>query len=97
MIDLNVEEQIENKLEVDSNQKNITHNFAPNSTNHNFLIQDQNSIFYPPLERLQNFVGFWYSRVPQNLFGSGLKVQSCSDSSICPKLTPPPNFSDHHS
>jgi hypothetical protein len=82
MIELNFEEQIENKLEVNSNRKNVTHNATPNSTGCNILIRDQNSAFYPPLERLQNSPGFWCSRFPQNLFESGLKVQSCPDSSI---------------
>jgi hypothetical protein len=73
MIELNFEEQIENKLEVDSNRKNVTHIIARNSTSRNFLILDQNSRFYPPLESLQNSLGVGYSRLPQNLFGSGLK------------------------
>jgi hypothetical protein len=34
---------------------------------------------------------------PQDLFGSGLKVQICPDSSICVELTPSPNFSYHNS
>jgi hypothetical protein len=38
MIELKFEEQIENKLEVNSNWKNVTHNVTPNSTGHNFLI-----------------------------------------------------------
>jgi hypothetical protein len=97
MIELNFEEQIENKLEVNSNQKNITRNATPNSTSRNFLTQDQNSRFYPPLEKLQNSLGFWYSRLPQIPFGSRLKVQICPDSSIWPELTPPPNFGDHNS
>jgi hypothetical protein len=97
MIELNFEEQIENKLEVDSNRKNVTHIIARNSTSRNFLILDQNSRFYPPLESLQNSLGVGYSRLPQNLFGRGLKVQSGPDSSICPELTPPPSFSDHNS
>jgi hypothetical protein len=45
---------------------------------------------------LQNSLGFWYSRLPRNLVGSGLKVQSCLDSSICPELTPPSTFNDHN-
>jgi hypothetical protein len=57
MIELNFEEQIENKLEVNANRKNVTHNVTLNSTGHNFLIRDQNSKFYPPLERLQNSLG----------------------------------------
>jgi hypothetical protein len=65
MIELNFEEQIENKLEVHSNRKSVTHNVTPNSTDRNFLIRGQNSEFYPPLERLQNYIGFWYSRIPQ--------------------------------
>jgi phage-related protein len=74
MIELNYEEQIENKLEVDSNQKNVTRNIAPNSTGRNFFIRDQNSKFHPPLERLQISLGVWYSRFPQNSFGGRLKV-----------------------
>jgi hypothetical protein len=69
--ELNFGEQIENKLEVNSNRKNETCNVTPNSTGSNFLIRDQNSAFYPPLE---NSLGFWYSRFPQDPFGSGLKV-----------------------
>jgi hypothetical protein len=38
MIELNFEEQIENKLEVNSNRKNVTRNVTPNSTGRNFLI-----------------------------------------------------------
>jgi hypothetical protein len=34
MIELNFEEQIKNKLEVNSNRKNITCNATPNSTGH---------------------------------------------------------------
>jgi hypothetical protein len=64
MIELNFEEQIETKLEVNSNQKNVTRNVTLNSTGHNFPIRDQNSKFYPQLERLQNSMGFWYSRFP---------------------------------
>jgi hypothetical protein len=97
MIELNFEEQIENKLEVKSNRKNVTHNVTSNSTGRNFLILDLNSKFYPPLKSLQNSLGFWDSRFPQNLFGSGLKVQSGPDSSICPELTPSPTFSEHNS
>jgi hypothetical protein len=48
MIELNFEEQIENKLEVNSNRKNETHNVTSNSTGRNFLIRDQNPAFYPP-------------------------------------------------
>jgi hypothetical protein len=40
MIELNFEEQIENKLEVNSNLKNVTHNVTPISTSRNFLIRD---------------------------------------------------------
>jgi hypothetical protein len=40
MIELNFEEQIENKLEVNSNQKNVTRNATLNSTSRNFLIRD---------------------------------------------------------
>jgi hypothetical protein len=82
MIELNFEEQIENKFEVNSNQKNVTRNATLNSTGRNFLIRDLNSAFYPPLERLQFFLGFLYSMFPQNLFECGLKVQSCLDNSI---------------
>jgi hypothetical protein len=97
MIELNFEEQIENKLEVNSNRKNVTRNATSNSTGRNFLIRGWNSEFYPLLERLQNYLGLWYSRFPQDPFGSGIKVQNYPDSSICPELTPPPNFSDHTS
>jgi hypothetical protein len=69
----------------------------PSSTDHNFLIRDQNSAFYPALERLQNYIGFWYSRFFPISFGSGLKVWCCPDSSIWPEPTPPPTFSDHNS
>jgi hypothetical protein len=51
-----------------------------------FFIWDQNSEFYPSLERLQNSLGFWYSEFPQNSFGSGLKVQICPDSLIYTEL-----------
>jgi hypothetical protein len=54
-------------------------------------------VFYPPLERLQNSLGFLYSIFPQNLSRSGLKDQGCPDSLIYPELTPPPTFSDHNS
>jgi hypothetical protein len=54
----------------------------PSSTSRNFLIRNRNSAFYPPLERLQNYLGFWYSRFFQILFGSGLKFQIDPDSSI---------------
>jgi hypothetical protein len=97
MIELNCEEQIENKLEVNSNRKHVTHNITLNSTGRNSLIRDRNSAFYPPLETLQNSLGFWYSRFPQISFGSGIKVQICKDSSTCPELTPLPTFSDHNS
>jgi hypothetical protein len=96
MIELNCEEQIENKLEVNSNQKHVTHNVTPISTGRNSPIRDQNSVFCPPLERLQISLGVWYSRFSQNSFGSGLKVQSGPDSSICPELTSLPSFSDHN-
>jgi hypothetical protein len=39
MIELNFEEQIENKLEVNSNRKNVTRNATSNSTGRNFLIR----------------------------------------------------------
>jgi hypothetical protein len=97
IIELNFEEQIENKLEVNSTRKNKTRNVTPNSNDCNFLIRDQNSVFYPPLERLQNSLGFLYSIFPQNLSRSGLKDQGCPDSLIYPELTPPPTFSDHNS
>jgi hypothetical protein len=71
---VNFDEQIENKLEVNSNQKTVTHNATPNLTGRNFLIRDQNSTFYPPLEILQNSLGFWYSGIPHISFGSGLEV-----------------------
>jgi hypothetical protein len=66
MIELNCEEHIENKLEVNSNRKNVTHNIKPISTVCNFLIRDLNHMFYLPLERVQNYLGVWYSRFPQN-------------------------------
>jgi hypothetical protein len=69
----------------------------PNSTARNILIRDQNSEFYPLLERLQNSPGFWYSGFPQNSFWSGIKVQICPDNSICPELTPPPTSIDRNS
>jgi hypothetical protein len=97
IIELNFEEQIENKLEVNSNRKIVSRNATPNLTRCNFLIRDRNSAFYPPLETLRNSLGFWYLRFSQISFGSGLKVQIGSDSSICPELTPPLNFSDHNS
>jgi hypothetical protein len=74
MLELNFEEQIKNKLEVNSNRKNVTYNATPDSIGRNFLIRDLNSAFYPPLETLQNSLGFWYSKFPQISFGSGLKV-----------------------
>jgi hypothetical protein len=40
MIELNFEEQIENKLEFNSNRKNKTRNVTPNSTGGNILIRD---------------------------------------------------------
>jgi hypothetical protein len=61
MIEWTFEEQIKNKFEVNSNRKNVTRNITPNSTGRNFLILDQNSEFYLPLERLQNSLGFQYS------------------------------------
>jgi hypothetical protein len=64
LIELNFEKQIESKLEVNSNRKNVTRNVTSNSTGRNFLIRDQNSKFYPPLEMLQNSIGFWYSGFP---------------------------------
>jgi hypothetical protein len=97
MIGLNFEEQIENKIEVNSNRNHVTHNVTPNSTGRNSLIRDQNSALYLPLEILQNSIGFWYSRFPQISPGRGIKVQSGPDSSICLELTPPPTFSDHNS
>jgi hypothetical protein len=97
MIELNFEEQIENKLEVNSNRKTVTCNATPNSTVCNFLIRDQNSAFYPPFEALKNSLGFWYSRFTQNSFGSRLNVQICPDSSVYPELTPSSTFSDHNS
>jgi hypothetical protein len=82
MIELNCEEQFENKLEVNSNRKYVTHNVTPNLTGRNFLIRYQNSTFYQPLERLQNFLGIRYSRFPQDPFGCGPKVQICPDSLV---------------
>jgi hypothetical protein len=97
IIELNLKEQIENKFEVNSNRKTVTHNVTLNSTGCNFLIRDQNSAFYPLLERLHNSIGFWYSWFPHISFGSGLKVQIYPDGSISPELTPPSTFSDHNS
>jgi hypothetical protein len=97
MIELNFEEQIEKKLEVNSNRKTVTHNATLNSTGLNFLIRDRNSEFYPPLERIQNSLGFWYSGFCQNTFESGCNFQTCLDGLICPELTPTPTFSDHNS
>jgi hypothetical protein len=88
---------LESKLEVNSNRKNVTCNVTTNSTGHNFLIRDWISKFYPSLERFKNSLGFWYLRIPQDSLGSGCKVQICPDSSICPELTPSPTFSDHKS
>jgi hypothetical protein len=89
MIELNLKNKSK-KLEINSNQKSTTHNATPNSTGRNFLIRDQNYAFYLPLERLQNSLGFLYLRFSQNSFESGLKVQRCPNSSICPELTLPP-------
>jgi hypothetical protein len=97
MIELNCEERFENKLEVNSNRKHVTHNVTLNSTGCNFLIWDRNSAFCPPLERLQNSLWFCYSTSPQISFGSGVKVQICPDSSICPELTPFSAVIDHNS
>jgi hypothetical protein len=78
------EEQIKNKFEV-----NLTHNtVTPHVLNfnyRNFLIRAQNSVFYPPLERLQNSPGFLCSVFPENPGGSRLKVQLFPDTSICPE------------
>jgi hypothetical protein len=97
MIELNCEERMENKLEVNSIRKNETHNVTPTSTSRNILIRDRNSQFYPPLERLQNSLGFWHLKFPQDSFLCRLKVQNCPDSSVCLELTPSPTFSDHNS
>jgi hypothetical protein len=91
-----LEKQIEEKFKLNQTAKTKLVNH-PSSMGRNFLIRDPNSEFYPPLERLQNSLGFWYSRFPHISFGSGLKVQIDPDSSICPELTPPPTFSDHNS
>jgi hypothetical protein len=91
-----LEKEIEEKFKLNQTGKTKLINH-PSSTDRNFLIRDQNSVFYPPLERLQNSIGFLYSRFFQILFGSGFKVQSCPDSLICPELTPPPTFSGHNS
>jgi hypothetical protein len=40
MNELNFKKQIENKLEVNSNRKNVTRNISPISTGRNFLIRD---------------------------------------------------------
>jgi hypothetical protein len=92
MIELNFEEQIENKFEVNSNRKNVTRNVTPNSTGCNFLIRDRNSKFYPPLERIQNSLGFWYSRFLQDPFGSGLKVHILSRQFDLSGTDTSPNF-----
>jgi hypothetical protein len=86
----------ENELEVNSNRKTILV-MLPISTGHNFLSRGQNSEFYPPLGRLQNSLGFWYSEFSLNSFGSGCRVQICPDSLICPELTPHSTVSDHNS
>jgi hypothetical protein len=52
MIELNFEEEIKNKFDVNSNRKSVTHNVIPDSTSRNFLIRDQNSKFYKLLERI---------------------------------------------
>jgi hypothetical protein len=90
------EKQIEEKFKLNQTGKTKLVNHL-SSTGRNFLIRDRNSAFYLPLESLQNSLGFWYSRFFQISFGIGLKVQIDPDSSICPELTPPPNFSDHSS
>jgi hypothetical protein len=63
MIELNLKNKSK-QLEINSNQKITTCNATPNSIGRNFLIRDRNSAFYPPLERLKNSIGFWYSRFP---------------------------------
>jgi hypothetical protein len=88
--------ELESNLNPNSNRKNETCKL-PSSTGCNFPIRDRNSAFHPPLERLQNYLGFWYSRFPQISFESGLKAQIVPDSSVCPELTPSPTFSDHNS
>jgi hypothetical protein len=80
MIEMNLKEQMENKLEVNPSRENETRNVTSISTGLNFIIRDRNSAFYPLLERIQNSLGFWYSRFPQILSASGLKVQICPDS-----------------
>jgi hypothetical protein len=91
-----LEKQIEEKFKLNrtGKMKLVNH---PSSTDRDFLIRNQNSAFYPVLERLKISLGFWYSSFFRILFGSGLKVQSCPDSSLCPELTPPPIFSGHNS
>jgi hypothetical protein len=91
-----LEKQIEEKFKLNQTGKTKLVNHL-SSTDRNILIRNRNFAFYPPLERLQNPLGFWYSRFFRISFGSGLKVQSCPDSSICPELTPPPTFSGHNS
>jgi hypothetical protein len=72
MIELKFEEQLKTKLKLTQPEK-ITRNVTPNSTGRKFLIRDRNSVFYPPLERLQNSLGFWYSRLPRFRLEVGLK------------------------
>jgi hypothetical protein len=66
---------MENKLEVNPNRENETRNVTPTSTGRNFLIRDRNPAFYPPLERWQNSLGFWYSSFPRFHLEVGLKFK----------------------
>jgi hypothetical protein len=72
MIELNWKNKLK-QLEVNSNRRNITRNVTPTSIGLNFLIRDRNSAFYPPFERLQNSLGFWYLRFPIFRLEVGLK------------------------
>jgi hypothetical protein len=70
-----LDKQIEEKFKLNQTRKTKLVNH-PSSTDRNFLIRNRNPTFYPSLERLKSSLEFWY------LFESGLKVQSCPDSSI---------------
>jgi hypothetical protein len=83
-----LEKQIEEKFKLNRTGKmNLVNH--PSSTDRNFLIQNWNSAFYPPLERMKISLGFWYSRFFQISFRSRLKVQSCLDGLIWPELILP--------
>jgi hypothetical protein len=96
MIELNLEKQIETNINQLQIRKSVSIRL-PNFNCRNFLIRGRNSEFYPPLERLQNSLGFWYSGSPRVHLEVGLKSKFCPDSSICPELRPSPTFSDHTS